>query len=308
MELTNVYNQLGILFTLMLFGYILGKVRILNEQMVGGFSSFIVKVAMPAMIINGMLIPLSYEKLRQGAAAFAISVVFYLVTYLVASYLPRILTKDRKGQNAYSFAIMFSNVGFMGYPVLSAIFGDDAIFITSIYNISFNILVYTIGVRFARGSKEEKEPFSFRVLINPGTIASLIGLVLFIISLPLPQFIVGSINAVGGLSTPLSMIVIGAMLSDLRVGNIFGKIGIYILSSIRLIVLPLIVLIVLKFILKVEDPMLIGIPVVIAGMPVASNAAMMLRQYDGDFQFASELILVSTLFSGITIPILVQML
>lgn len=308
MELTNVYNQLGILFTLMLFGYVLGKIKVLNEQIVGSFTSFIIKVTIPAMIINGMLIPLSREKLTQGAMAFAISLGFYLLTYIVATYIPKMLTKDRKVESAYSFAIMFSNVGFMGYPVLAAIFGNDAIFIASIYNISFNVLLYTVGVKLAKGSNEPKEAFSLKLLINPGTVASLVGLVLFITSPQLPEFLVGSIDAVGGLSTPLSMIAIGAMLSDLPIANIFGKVGIYILTSIRLLVLPIMVLVVLKFIFKIQDPMLVGIPVVIAGMPVASNAAMMLRQYDGDYQFASELILISTLFSGITIPILVQML
>ncbi|MEG0326638.1 MAG: AEC family transporter [Cellulosilyticaceae bacterium] len=308
MELTNVYNQLGILFTLMLFGYVLGKIKVLNEQIVGSFTSFIIKVTIPAMIINGMLIPLSREKLAQGAMAFAISLGFYLLTYIVAIYIPKMLTKDKKVESAYSFAIMFSNVGFMGYPVLAAIFGNDAIFIASIYNISFNVLLYTVGVKLAKGSNEPKEAFSPKLLINPGTVASLVGLILFITSPQLPEFLVGSIDAVGGLSTPLSMIAIGAMLSDLPIANIFGKVGIYILTSIRLLVLPIIVLVVLKFIFKIQDSMLVGIPVVIAGMPVASNAAMMLRQYDGDYQFASELILVSTLFSGITIPILVQML
>ncbi|MGL6173134.1 MAG: AEC family transporter [Cellulosilyticaceae bacterium] len=308
MELTNVYNQLGILFTLMLFGYILGKLKILTKDAVGHFTSFIVKVAMPAMIINGMLIPLSAEKLKQGAMAVVISIGVYICTYGVAIVLPKLLTKDDRTQNVYSFAIMFSNVGFMGYPVLSALFGEEAIFIASIYNISFNILVYTIGIKFAKGNGSHKEKINLKVIINPGTVASLIGLILFLVAPPIPEFLTGSIAAIGGLSTPLSMIAIGAMLSELPIDEMFNQGSVYLISVIRLIILPVLVLIILKYILKLEDSLLVGIAVVVAGMPVASNAAMMMRQYEGDSQLASKLILVSTLFSGITIPILAQML
>lgn len=308
MELTNVYNQLGILFTLMLFGYILGKLKILTRDAVGYFTSFIVKVAMPAMIINGMLIPLSAEKLKQGAMAAVISIGVYIGTYGLAIVLPKLFTKDNSTQSVYSFAIMFSNVGFMGYPVLSALFGEEAIFVASIYNISFNILVYTIGIKFAKGNKGEKEKINLKVIINPGTVASLIGLILFLTAPPMPEFLTGSVAAIGGLSTPMSMIAIGAMLSELPIGEMFNQLSVYLISFIRLIILPGLVLIILKYILKLDDPLLVGIAVVVAGMPVASNAAMMIRQYEGDSQLASKLILVSTLFSGITIPILAQML
>lgn len=308
MELTNVYNQLGILFMLMLIGYILGKRQIMNGEVVKNFTGFIVRVALPLMIINGMIIPLSAEKVKQSIVAFSISLGVYVGTYLLAILLPKFITKEQRAQNVYSFAIMFSNVGFMGYPVLSAIFGDEAIFIGSIYNISFNVLLYTIGIKFAKGGKEASEKFDLKLLINPGTVACVIGFLLFITAFPVPDFIKGSLEAVGGLCTPLSMLVIGAMLSELPLGGVFKQGSLYIVSIIRLLVLPCIVLIVLKFIVKVEDPLLVGIPVIIAGMPVASNAAMMMKQYEGDAALASKIILVTTLFSGITIPILAQVL
>ena len=308
MQLTEVYTQLGILFLLMFFGYGLGKVQVITSVGTEVFSKFIVKVALPAIIISGMIIPLTPEKLHTAIYIVALSIATYALAYGVAIGFSKLFIKDRSERGVYSFAIVFSNAGFMGYPVLQALFGKEAIFYGAIYNITFNILLYTLGIKLMEMKSDTKSQFNLKHLINPGVTASIIGLILFTTGIPLPEFVIGTIDAVGSLCTPLSMITIGAMLSSLPIKKMFSGAKVYLLTGTRLIILPLLTFGLLKYVLRIEDSWLLAIPVIVAGMPVASNAAMMAKQYDNNPEIASQTILVSTLLSAITIPLLAYLL
>lgn len=308
MELNGVYTQLGILFCLMSIGYVLGKTKFFTQQSNAILSSFIVKVALPAVIISSMCMPLTKEVLQRALAMLGLSLLVYTMILIVAWMLPRFMTKNEKQQGILSFSIMFSNCAFMGFPVLSALLGDEAIFYVAIYNIIFNILVYTLGIKFLERGKNQKNTFDIKLLINPGIIASLIGLIIFFGKITLPSVILGAIDSVASICTPLSMLVIGAMLSGMSIKEMFGERKIYILSLIRLIFLPFMIFILTKYILKLQDDWLIIIPVVVAGMPVASNAAMMASAYESDAKFASQAVMITTLISCISIPILIYFL
>ncbi len=251
---------------------------------------------------------LNEETVTRAITIFGLSLLVYFITFLFAWSVPKFLTKKSSKEGILSFMIMFSNCGFMGYPVIGAFLGDEAIFYVAIYNIVFNILLYTLGIKFVGKGKDDGKKFDFKILINPGTVASLIGIVMFITGIKVPEFIMGSIDSIGSTCTPLSMVVIGSMLSFLPLKKMFSDITIYIVSFIRLFILPFIVFTLLKYILQIDDTWLIAIPVMIAGMPVASNAAMMAEAYDGEGEIASQGILITTLFSCITIPILIYLL
>ena len=308
MELNGVYTQLGILFCLMSIGYVLGKTKFFTQQSNAILSSFIVKVALPAVIISSMCMPLTKEVLQRALAMLGLSLLVYTIILIAAWMLPRFMTKNEKQQGILSFSIMFSNCAFMGFPVLGALLGDEAIFYVAIYNIIFNILVYTLGIKFLERGKNQKNTFDIKLLINPGIIASLIGLIIFFGKITLPSVILGAIDSVASICTPLSMLVIGAMLSGMSIKEMFGERKIYILSLIRLIFLPFMIFILTKYILKLQDDWLIIIPVVVAGMPVASNAAMMASAYESDAKFASQAVMITTLISCISIPILIYFL
>lgn len=308
MELSGVYTQLGILFCLMGIGYILGRIKFFTQQTNTILSGFIVKVALPTVIISSMTMPLTKDVLQRALIMLGLSVIVYGIILILAWILPIWIAKDRKQQGVLSFAIMFSNCAFMGFPVLGALLGSEAIFYVAIYNIIFNILVYTLGIKFLERGKNQKNTFDIKLLINPGIIASLIGLIIFFGGITLPQVISGTIDSMASLCTPLSMIITGSMLSQMPIKEIFTERKIYILSLIRLILLPFMIFILTKYILKLQDDWLIIIPVVVAGMPVASNAAMMASTYDSDAKFASQCVMITTLISCISIPALIYFL
>lgn len=308
MELKEVYTQLGILFCLMGIGYILGSIKFFTQQTNAFLSGFIVKVALPTVIISSMMMPLTKDVLHRALTMLGLSVIIYTIILLVACILPRWMTDNRMHQGVLSFAIMFSNCAFMGFPVLGALLGSEAIFYVAIYNIIFNILVYTLGIKFLERGKNQKNAFNIKLLINPGIIASLIGLIIFFGGITLPKVISGTLESVASLCTPLSMLITGAMLSQIPIKEVFAEKKIYVLSFIRLILLPFMIFILTKYILKLQDDWLIIIPVVVAGMPVASNAAMMASTYDSDAKFASQSVMITTLISCISIPVLIYFL
>lgn len=308
MELNGVYTQLGILFCLMGIGYILGRIKFFTQQTNTILSSFIVKVALPAVIISSMTMPLTKDILERALTMLGLSVIVYGIIFLIAWTLPKWMTDDGVHQGVLSFSIMFSNCAFMGFPVLGALLGSEAIFYVAIYNIIFNILVYTLGIKFIQRGKNQKNAFNIKLLINPGIIASLIGLIIFFGGITLPKVVSGTLDSIASLCTPLSMLITGAMLSQMPIKEVFADRKIYVLSFIRLILLPFMIFILTKYILKLQDDWLIIIPVVVAGMPVASNAAMMANTYDSDAKFASQSVMITTLISCISIPALIYFL
>lgn len=307
MEFDKIYTQLGVLFALMFLGYIAAKVKWITDSGVDEFSKYIVKIALPALIISSMIIPLTRENSKDAVSIFLIALLSYAMLIMLSVLIARWLSKDKDEMGVYAFSMIFSNSGFMGFPVINAIFGKEAIFLVSIYNILFNVLVFTLGIRLIQSGKNERTRLNIKEFLNPGTIASFIGLIIFFTELNMPAAVVELLDLVGETCTPLSMITVGAMLAALPVKEMFSKKSMYILSIIRLMILPALVFIVLRYILNIQDHLLIGIPVVISGMPVAANAAIVTKQYgrnERQSELASQAIFVTTLLSCITIPAL----
>ena len=193
----------------------------------------------------------------------------------------------------------------MGYPIVETILGKDAIFYAAIFTIPFNLLIMTLGV-FVICKENNNYSFSFKSLINPVIISIFIGLSLFILNIKLPYIINRPIELLGNITTPLSMIVIGSMLCLSSISECVKNKKLYIVSFIRLVLMPILIYFILKGI--VYDKLLFSIPIVIVSMPVASNTAILSSEYNANDKLASQLVFMSTLFSIVTIPIISSIL
>jgi predicted permease len=308
-EVQEIYTQLGILFIVILVGYVLGKIKLLTPTATQIFSKYVLKVALPALLISGMMIPFSEEKLRTALFILLLSIPCYGLAYIVGRITAKILTKDIDEKAIYCFGIVFSNAGFLGFPVFQALYGTEALFYAAVYNIMFHIMLYTIGVVIMSSTKKGvTNKLDLTMLINPGVIASVAGFLLFITGITLPKYISGTIDSIGDSCVPISLLTIGAMLSELPVQRMFTNIRIYVLTVVRLIVLPLLTFVMLRYFFRLEEMWLIAIPVITAGMPVGTSAGLMTKEYAGDGSLASQTILISTIFSCITIPLLANFL
>ncbi|NMA82960.1 MAG: AEC family transporter [Epulopiscium sp.] len=305
-----ILNQIFILFLLMIVGYIARKANVFSSSDSKGLSSLLIKVTMPAMIIHSMQKPFDPQLFRESLQVLFFSCIVYTVSFFIAKLFVILFRPQEKDQGVFQFMIVFSNVVFMGYPVLQAIFGEESLFYGAIYNLPFNLLVFTLGIYFIQGKRKNTEQQlqqeKWKLLLHPAIIAVGIGFTIFLFSISLPGPIQDTLGLLGGLTTPLSMIIVGGLLAETDIKQIFGNWRLYILCTIRLIIFPMITWGILQFFTK--DLLMLGIPVIISAMPVAANAAIIATEYDGNEALASQGIFLSTLLSIGTIPLMAYLL
>ncbi|UWD47007.1 AEC family transporter [Clostridioides difficile] len=300
MNFSNIFIQVAVLFIIILVGYFVRKFNLLDEYCTSKLSNLTMTIFLPSMIISSMQINFDNKMIQKILLLLFISLVMYIVSIVIAFLLKYILKcEDTKDLGIYQYIVVFSNVAFMGYPVIEAVLGHEAIFYTAIFNLPFNLFSFTLGIYLLSKGSTTKG-FSMKSLISPATIAVVIGLFLFITGLRLPQFINDPLEMLGSMTTPISMIIIGSLLANSSAIDCFVNKRLYLVTIVRLLVLPVII----YFILKgwVNDKMILAIPVVISSMPAAANTAIFANQYDSNVTLASQCVFFTTLFSVISIP------
>lgn len=307
MNLNQVYTQLETLFLTMFLGFILGKFNVINKKSAESFSNFVINVALPAITISGMSVPLTSEKLYQTLSILLLSIPAYGLAFILGSIMAKFLTKDLSRRKVYIFAMLFSNSSYMGLPVFQSIYGKESIFYIIIYGIPFNLLFFTLGIKLMSTNIKENSKFGWKVFVNPGMISTLASLILFLLNIQLPQCIIGTLDLVGNTCVPLSMLIIGIMLSELPLKKMLVNKEVYIFTIGRLIILPIFTLILLKYIFKIEDKWFLAVPTIVSGMPVGTSLGMLAKQYKNNEALSSQAILISTLFSCLTIPLLLYL-
>lgn len=301
----NVFNQILVLFLIVLVGAAARRFNAVGEQFNKYLNDFILKISIPAQILSSMRMKYSTQMLENAAITFVISVVAFGLSIGFAYFVTWALRIKDDRKNIFRFMLIFSNVGFMGYPVTRSIFGSGGIFYASIFNLTFTLVVWTAGVIIINGGRKGNS-ISFRNVINPGTISIAIGLFLFISSINLPSPILDSIDMLGNTATPLSMILIGFMLGNLSIKQAFSSPMVFLISLLRLIVIPLIFMAILKPFVK--DSLIMGVSVIMTAMPAASIMQIFTGKYGGDEYISSQCIFISTLLSMFTIPFIALLL
>jgi predicted permease len=264
------------------------------------------EVTLPAMIIISMNYDFSREIMWESGKILLLSLALFVISGLFAVYVTKFLQVDQRAASVYQFMLIFPNIGFMGYPVINAIFGKLGVFYTSIFNLSFSLVVWTLGVWLFQKNNGESMQFHWRVLLTPGIASTLLGFLIFLFSIKLPYPIHRTLELVGGVTTPMSMLVVGALMARSPIKAIWNNPKVYLMSAIRLLVIPLIVLGLMR--LGGFATMTLGVTVVLLGMPGAANTAIFAERYRGDADLASRCVFLSTLFSVMTIPLMVWIL
>lgn len=307
--------QVVVLFSLVGVGYICKRLKIISNDMNRDISNLLVYVSLPALIIISFSsFEFSDTMLKEGGKLIAICLMLN-VLYIILSYMfSEVLRVKGTTKDVFQFALVFTNAGFMGFPIAYVVFGEIGIFYMAIFNMLSDIFLWTFGVRVMsrplRKSIEcnmkDRRGFLLKQLMNPCIVAVFIGLAIFLFSVKLPTVIGNSLELIGSLTTPLSMIFIGSMLGDLKFNAIINDTKVLLCSLIRLLVLPLFVLGILK--LFNVDGLLFSIPVIATALPVAVGTSIVASKYENDYYLASKLVFVSTLFSIVTIPIFLWMI
>lgn len=299
-------NQILVLFMILLVGLIIYRLKVIDETFINGLSRLVIDVTLPALIITSMSFDFSREILWESGQLFVISLGLYLGSWLLSIILLYKFEIGPKANDIFQFMLVFPNVGFMGYPVINAIYGDIGVFYASIFNFTYGLLVWTLGVWIFRRREGDSFSFKWSSILTPGFIAVIVGFIFFLFSVELPGPINQTLELLGGTTTPLSMLLVGALMARTAISDIWRQYRLHLIGMVRLIVIPLIALIVVKP-LGLSDIML-GVVVLLAGMPAAANTAIFAERYGGDAEIGAKIVFITTFFSIITIPGLVFIL
>ena len=295
-----ILNQIMVLFLIIIIGYICSKAGIINKETRGQLAKLILFVTLPALVLVSFQMEFSASMLNRAVYVFIFAILVHSISAVAGHFFYRTMKEDR--QKVMKFVMVFSNCAFMGFPVLEALYGSKGIFLGSIYGVIFNFFLWTYGLMVFTGKRDFHT--IKKALMNPGTISVVVGFILFLLSVKLPGPLFDMTEMVGHITMPLSMIIIGSVLADTKIRHTFSGIHIYLASFIRLIAIPVICMIVLK--LLGFDSQLLGICVILVAMPAAVNTAIFSELHGGDEVLSSRIIVLSTLLSAVTIPLLIS--
>jgi len=301
-----ILQQVFVIFLLIVIGALVKRLKVVTDGVIREVGSLVLNVTLPAFLITSMNMEFSPSVLKSSAIFIVISLSVYVFGILMVKPATWLLKVDGKAMDVYEYIILFSNFGYMGYPVINLIYGAQGVFYAAIYNLPFSFLVWTHGVHVLKRHTDSAGVSSKKVHINASLVAIVTGFTLFLLSVELPAPIFDALTLVGSMTTPLSMMFIGFILADSDFKQLTMDWKVYAFSILRLLIMPICVYLVLKT--MGYGGLLLGVPVVISAMPAAANSAVIAAQYGSDYQLASRAIFISTLLSIATIPLFVALL
>lgn len=300
MNIIAVVNQIIMLFIITGVGWYLQHRGILTNAVIKGINGVVLKAAWPAMILMTTQKQCTDETLSGFLLVACVSAILLTILCIAIYFL---LSKCRANLDIPVFTILSAmpNAGFVGLPIIQAVYGDAGVLYLAAFLVGFNVVLWTIGVFLFTGVCVR----SLRNIFNAGFISAIVGTALFILRIELPTPLLSTVNQLGALTTPLSMLLLGARLPGIRLERL-KNIRLWIAVAIKLLAAPVIALIVMR-ILRAND-VLTGITVLSMAMPSASAAQMFAEKYESDVEFSVQGVSVSMLLCIVTVPLILLLL
>lgn len=304
----GVVAQMATLFAIIAIGYVAKMIGFMNKSFDEMLSKLILNIALPGMIIGSVVHAEALPSFENILLAFGLSCACYAIVVSIAFATTFALRIHKGNRGVFRFMLCFGNVGFIGFPVLSAIFGDGALIYAAIFNLPFNVLVFTVGIWFLLQDNEKpdkKSQTTWRTFLTPAIISCAVAITLALCGVHDVPVIGDVFYTLGSLTTPGALLIIGSSLANSPAKTLIGGPKLWTAALFRLAIIPICVWGVFHFF--ISDPLLLGTIVVISGMPVATNGTMLCYEYGGNIRTMAQGTFVSTVLSLISIPLMVQL-
>ena len=302
MDIMVVFQTMLKLFLLLILGFVLFKCHIFDEYTNKKISALIVNVASPMLIISSIA---GVEGSNKSIVFLMIGagILMYIGFIILGKIINRLFPFPKKDWPVYECMVVFANTGFMGYPVLLDVFGQEAVFYASLIHMAFNFFVYTYAIMCLTKGDDSEFKLNFKQLLTPGIILIFVGIFIYLFDIQLSSVLMDTINSVGSLTAPLSMMMIGSSLAVYPIKDSFTDWRSYVFAFVRLMIVPFVTMIMCR--LLHIDAYYANITIITNAMPVGSMVLMLATQYNANVKIVTRNIVVSTLLSVITIPIVV---
>ena len=291
-------QQVIILFLLIGCGFVAVKTGVLKQEGKQTLSNLLLYLVVPAMIVHSYMMEFSEEILHNLLAAFGMSVL----AILIGTAITLLLTARRKDRRApiFRFACVFSNAAYMGFPLISALFGAEGLLYASAYVTVFNILLWTMGYGMVSGSSNPKE-VARSLLHTPVLYAMVVGLAVYLLQIPVPNLIAQPIDLLSGMNTPLSMLITGMLIAAGDLKSIVCDQHIWKLAALRMVLIPAVCVAV--FALLGFHGMSAQVVLLLECCPAAAITSVFAVQFGHEERFAAGSVVLTTLLSIVTLPL-----
>ena len=325
----------------MIVGFILNKTGLLNKAGEKTISAVVVNAANPAMVLGASINKESTIQGMELLKTFGLILVVYIILVILAWVITRVLRVPIGQRGTYQNMTVFSNIGFMGFPLVSAMFGSDAMLYASLFVIPYNVLIYTYayfmmdsdleatGCELATekaATSSEGEPTStacedagtpakasparsaatLRKIINIGTISSIVTIIIYLTQIHIPEFVESTVTHLSHLTAPLSMIVIGSSIANMKFREMFTDVRLLVFSAVKLLLIPLVGVTLIR--LTGADPLFVGVCLVMLGTPIGSMTAMIAQTHGSNYELAARGVALTTVLSVVTLPLMSMIL
>ena len=292
-----------VLFIIVILGYVACKLGYMGDKFDKKLSSIVVDITCPLLVLSSVMgddLPDRTLILPLLGVGF----LTYIILLVFGFWVPRLISKNHDDQGMIGFALMFANVGFIGYPIVSSIYGPHAVFYAALLNMPNTFFIFTAGVMLIKGEYSLKQ-FNPKVLISPAMLGAFLAAIIVALGIHTPDIIARPVTMVGNITVPAALMIIGSSMAKLPLRDIIGSTKVYITALLRLTVVPLSIYFLFK-VCGVND-MVNNINTVVIAMPVASFGTMFCLKYGRDPSLITETTFITTLGSIITIPLITQL-
>lgn len=293
-----VLKQAFIMLILILVGAGCFKLKLLSKQTVTELSGLVLKVVNPIVIL------MAYQRENKPELVHNLLWTFVLaaISYAVACAVAYLGIRDKEGRETVieRFSSIYSNCGFMGIPLVMAMFGYEGVFYLTAFLTCFNAMVWSHGVMMMSGERSLKS--LVKVLTSPAIIAIVVGMVLFFFNITIPSLLAETLEMIGNLNTPLAMIVAGATIAQTNLVKVLTKPRVFYVAALKLLVIPLLCIVIFRF-LPLDQTVEMTV-LAASAAPSAAICTMMSLTYDRNAAYASEIFGMTTLLSIATMPLM----
>lgn len=306
MDFLLTLESVSVLFLLIVVGYIVGKTNIITESGQKELSNFVLRVTMPATIILALQLEYTKDRFNTALRIMLLVSLAYVFMIILSRFISKIYKVSEAQRDVIEIASLLPNTSFMGFPIVLSILGKEALFFAVLgAGLTFEVVAWTYGtyVIGRRTGADFKENIIKKIFLSPGILAIIIGFVLFIFSITIPEPLNATMGLLSQATSPLAMIVVGILLSRSNIKECLTSGKLYIISIFKLLVFPLLIFTVLKVL--GFTGMEIIIPTVMLSMPTAAYVAMFSANVGNDANLASQIVFISSLLSLVTIPLMV---
>ena len=304
LDFQSILTQMLLLFFMLALGYLVAKLGIMSKNATKDISNLVICVTNPCSVLFSVL---GTEHVLSNPQVFELtgfSVCVFGFFILVAVFVPKLL-RVTEDAGLYRFMTVMPNAGFIGFPVVRAVFGPNAVFYASVHNLVLQIVLYTYGLRQISKRPEDRK-ISWRTFCQPIVVAAILGYIFYLTDFRAPAFAVSALGLVDQMTTPLATLVIGYALASIPLKKTFCTWRLYPMIALRQLFVPVCCFLLLR--LVVSNELILGVLVIMSMMPIANMTTMFCAKYGGNESLAAGGVFLSTAFSVIGIPFLMRLL